>query len=190
MAAPLYYTAEMVRELADEGRPWPRYETVYGELLVTPAPRWWHQELVLRLASALRGYIEREAAGRVVIAPADVSWGSDRLVQPDVFVIPVEATRNWDWKDIKQLLLVIEVLSPSTVRGDRFTKRRLYQEARVPLYWIVDADVHAVEVWTPDVHFPRLEHDELIWHPSGAAGPFTMRLEELFRSTGHSSATD
>ena len=36
MAAPAYYTADMVRALPDDGK---RYETVHGELLVTPAPR-------------------------------------------------------------------------------------------------------------------------------------------------------
>ncbi len=34
MAAPLYYTAEMVRALPEDGH---RYETVHGELLVTAA---------------------------------------------------------------------------------------------------------------------------------------------------------
>jgi hypothetical protein len=31
---------------------------------------------------------------------------------------------------------------------DRFTKRRRYQEVRVPLYWIVDGEARQVEVWT------------------------------------------
>jgi hypothetical protein len=35
MAAPTYFTADMVRALPDDGN---RYETVHGELLVTPAP--------------------------------------------------------------------------------------------------------------------------------------------------------
>ncbi len=33
MAAPAYYTADMVRAMPDDGN---RYETVHGELLVTP----------------------------------------------------------------------------------------------------------------------------------------------------------
>jgi Uma2 family endonuclease len=80
-------------------------------------------------------------------APADISWGRDVLLQPDVFVVPVEQARALDWKAIRDLLLVAEVLSPSTPRPDRFTKRRRYQEARVPLYWIVDGDARQVEVW-------------------------------------------
>ena len=44
MPATPYYTADMVRELTDEDRHWPRCETVYGELLVTPADRFPHVE--------------------------------------------------------------------------------------------------------------------------------------------------
>jgi Uma2 family endonuclease len=74
------------------------------------------------------------------------------------------------------------VLSPSTPRHDRFTKRRRYQEARVALYWIVDGDERQVEVWTPDDAFPRIERDRLLWQPERAAAPFTLSLEELFRA--------
>jgi hypothetical protein len=35
MAAPIYYTADMVRALPEDGN---RYEVVHGELLVTPVP--------------------------------------------------------------------------------------------------------------------------------------------------------
>jgi len=73
------------------------------------------------------------------------------------------------------------VLSPSSVRSDRFQKRRLYQEQGVPLYWIVDADAHVVEVWTPDVRFPRIERETMTWQPDGAREPFVLQLAELFR---------
>jgi len=36
----------MVRALPEDGN---RYEVVYGELLVTPAPRLWHQELAVEV---------------------------------------------------------------------------------------------------------------------------------------------
>ena len=62
MAAPIYYSAEMVRALPDDGN---KYETVYGELLVTPAPRLWHEELVLRLLDALRPYTRAQGVGHV-----------------------------------------------------------------------------------------------------------------------------
>ena len=73
MAAPIYHTADMVRAMPDDGN---RYEVVYGELLVTPAPRAWHQRLVLRVASALETYLAQHPdAGVAFVSPADISWG-------------------------------------------------------------------------------------------------------------------
>jgi Uma2 family endonuclease len=43
------------------------------------------------------------------------------------------------------------------VRADRFSKRRLYQEVRIPVYWIVDTDKRLVDVWTPDAEWPVVE---------------------------------
>jgi len=178
MAAPTYWTAEMVRQLPDDGN---RYEVVYGELLVTPAPRLAHQLLVSRMTVAVANYLARESIGLVLTSPADISWGRDVLVQPDVFVVPVDEARTGDWSRLRSLLLVIEVLSPSTTRADRFTKRRRYQEAGVPLYWIVDGTEQHVEVWTPDAEFPAIERERLVWHPRRAGTPFMMELAELFR---------
>jgi Uma2 family endonuclease len=175
---PVYWTADMARRLPEDGN---RYEVVYGELLVTPAPRLWHQQLVGRLHVALAQYLEKHRAGVVLSSPADISWGEDVLVQPDVFVVPVEQAKTLEWSGIRDLLLVAEVLSPSTPRHDRFTKRRRYQEARVQLYWIVDVDERQVEVWTPDVTFPHIERERLIWQPDGARIPFTLLLSELFQ---------
>src|SRR5574338_68886 len=76
MAAPLYYTADMVRALPNDGK---RYETVHGELLVTPAPRWWHQEVLGRLHVDLRTYLQGNPVGHPVMSPADISWGPDTL---------------------------------------------------------------------------------------------------------------
>lgn len=178
MAAPNYYTAEQVRALPDDGS---RYEVVRGELLVTPAPRAWHQELVVRLTEALRAYLRREPLGHLFCSPADISWGPDTLMQPDVFVVPLPEARTMDWARMKDLLLVVEVLSPSTARADRFTKRLEYQRQQIPLYWIVDSDQHRVEVWTPAATAPVFEPKRLTWHPAGAVAPFELTLAELFQ---------
>jgi Uma2 family endonuclease len=178
MAAPVYYTADMVRALPDDGN---RYEVVYGELLVTPAPHPWHQVLVQRLSFALGKYVEQEPVGLVLSSPADISWGTDVLVQPDVFVVSPDEARTLTWSRMQTLLLVAEVLSPSTARADRFVKRLRYREARVPLYWVVDGDEPAVEVWTPEDDFPAVERKQLSWQPAGASRPFALNLEDLFR---------
>jgi Uma2 family endonuclease len=176
--SPVYWTADMARALPDDGN---RYEVVYGELLVTPSPRPWHQVLVHRLSLALGKYLEREPVGSLLASPADISWGRDVLVQPDVFVVPLDEIRTLAWSRIRTLVLVAEVLSPSSSRADRFVKRLRYREAGVPLYWVVDGDERAVEVWTPADDFPAIERDRLIWQAPGASTPFELSLSNLFR---------
>jgi len=90
MAALTYYTADMVRALPDDGH---RYETVHGELLVTPAPGLEHQYVVLELAARLRDYLRIHPGGQVLISPArpwismvqyqgtPYSWYSRRFVK-------------------------------------------------------------------------------------------------------------
>src|SRR3990167_1994413 len=167
MPAANYYTADMVRDLMDPSRPWPRYETVYGELLVSPALRLWHQEIVARLLVELRAYCARVGVGHALASPSMISWGQDTLVQPDVFVIPMEQARTLQWTEVSVVLLAAAVLSPSSLRTDRFTNRRLYQDRGMPVYWVVDPDAHLVEVWTPAMQFPLLETERLEWLPAG-----------------------
>jgi Uma2 family endonuclease len=178
MASPIYYTADMVRALPEDRN---RYEVVYGELLVTPTPRAWHEIVQRRLLTALDGYLRHHPIGEVLGSRADISWGPDVLVSPDVFVVPLEQARTLEWSRMRDLLLVAEVLSPASSRYDRFVKRRRYQEAAVPLYWIVDCDERRVEIWTPADSLPAFEDRELIWQPTGASEPFRLTLGELFR---------
>ncbi|MGH9661853.1 MAG: Uma2 family endonuclease, partial [Bryobacteraceae bacterium] len=175
MASPTYYTAEMVRALPEDGN---RYETVQGELLVTPAPRADHQYVIRRLLILLDAYLCRYPVGEVFMSSADISWAPDVLVQPDLFVVDVDEARTLDWKRMRTLLLIVEVLSPSTGRGDRFTKRRAYQEHGVSPYWIVDIDARAAEVWTPHATAP-VPADRLVWHPVGAPEPLIVPLTEI-----------
>lgn len=174
-----YYTADMVRALPADGN---KYELVYGELLVTPAPRPLHEIVVARLTYALTQYTQVHPIGFVFGLPGDLTWGrQDVLVQPDIFVTRLDELRNLDWEQIRHLLLVAEVLSPSSLRADRFTKRRRYQDAGVPLYWVVNADAQSVETWTPGDSFPQVDQEQLLWHPEGVDAPFMLELKELFR---------
>ena len=174
--APEYYTADMVRSLPDDGR---RYELVHGELLVTPAPRRAHQRVVVRLIQALGPYCVRERLGEVMTSPADISWSDATLVQPDVFVVAREQSGGAEWREIRDLDLVIEVLSPSTARQDRFQKRKLYQAMGVGTLWLIDLEQRRVEVWRPDSLFPDLETTRLRWAPSGASVPLELDLGGL-----------
>jgi len=177
MLARQYYTAEMVRDLPDDGN---RYETVYGELLVSPSPRPRHQIVGARILAALFSYVEANPGALVLYSPADLSFGRDDvLVQPDIFVLRPEDASFTQWSTVGRLLLAIEILSPSSARQDRFTKRRLYQELGADEYWLVDADGGAVEVWKPEAHVPRVESHTLPWTVPDAAAPLVLDLRAI-----------
>ncbi|MFN2317093.1 MAG: Uma2 family endonuclease [Gemmatimonadales bacterium] len=177
MPARHYYTVADLLAVPDDGN---KYELVHGELLVSPSPRMLHQRIVGRLLYLTTSYLQRHPVGEVHPG-GDVHSGNDSLVIPDLLVIDLESARTLDWSRINRPLLVIEVLSPSHARQDRFTKRRLYQEIAIPLYWLVDADDQSVELWTPESVFPACERKEIRWHPNGAAEPLVISLVELFK---------
>jgi Uma2 family endonuclease len=172
------WTAAMVRALPDDGH---RYEVVDGELLVTPAPTWTHQRVVRELLLELGPYARAQGNCEVLPSPADIELDPHGLVQPDVFVQGLVGGRLPEgWNVGAPLLLAVEVLSPSTARADRTIKRRRFQRARIPEYWIVDPDARVIERWRPDDERPEILAERITWHPEGTAEPLTIELPPLF----------
>lgn len=171
------YTVDEVLAFPSDGN---RYELVDGELLVTPAPGPVHQHVVSRLQTYVSAYLDEHAAElEAIVSPADITWGQDRLVQPDLFVIPTTEISR-DWSTYVTLVLAVEVLSPSSGHADRVVKRRLYQERNVGTYWVVDPDARLVEVWRPDEERPEIVTEVLTWRAAPEAPDLTIRLEQLF----------
>ena len=173
------WTAERVRALPDDGK---RYEVIDGELFVTPAPSWEHQRGALAMAHRIRSYLADNPIGDLYIAPADIEFRYDRMVEPDLFVVPmVDGRRPRTWDDVRRLLLAVEILSPSTARSDRLVKRTLFQREHVPEYWIVDVAARLIERWGPDDTRPEIIVGELMWQPDRAASPLTIDLDSYFK---------
>lgn len=117
-----------------------------GELVVSPAPTFEHQVAVRNVFNLLQSLIP---GGGVYFAPVDIRLDAQTVVQPDVFWLSGSSRCQL----INERLqgppeLIVEVLSPATARYDRSTKFSIYERFGVPEYWIVDLDVHAIEVWT------------------------------------------
>lgn len=158
-----------------------RYELVHGELLVTPAPRRTHQLTVGEFYYRLRSYVDEHGAGvQVVMSPADIRWPDEVLVQPDLFVVPDEELAAEDWSGVRTMLLAVEVVSPSSARHDRITKRRAYQEHGVATYWVVDPDAHLVEVWHPEDDRPEIVTEALRWRVAPDARELHIPVDEIF----------
>ena len=147
---PRPYTVEEVLAFPADGN---RYEVVQGELLVTPAPPLRHQLVVGRLYVALHDYL------------------SPHGLADAVFTSPANITR---------LLLAVEVVSPSSARGDGVVKRGMYQRRAVATYWVVDPDAGLVEVWQPEDERPVIVTGELVWRWHPDVPELRVPLAQLF----------
>lgn len=176
------WTADEARQL-NQANPkrWPRYEVIDGELLVSNSPRVTHQRAVTELIILLSAYLRPARLGDVLMSPADIELEADSTVSPDVFVVPeVDGRRVQNWPDVRSLLVVAEVLSPSTARSDRGKKRDYYGRNDVGEYWIVDLDARLVERWRRGEARPDILSDELRWQPLDTVDPFILNLLEFF----------
>ena len=184
MAMPVsrHWTTADVRELTRDDRPWPRYELLDGELLVTPAPRGPHQTAVGEVWKLLDTYVLDRQLGVALLSPAELELRTGTIVQPDVFVAPrgiAPPGRVAEWSDITALLLAVEVLSPSSLRTDRVVKRDFYLANHVDEYWVVDVDARVIERWTPTRETPELLRETLQWSPRGG-DPLIIDVVALF----------
>ncbi|MDR1617820.1 MAG: Uma2 family endonuclease [Treponema sp.] len=142
----VYYTYADILKL-DENI---RAEIIDGELFMMAPPTTGHQiisrELLVQLYQFLKGKPCQVFAAPfgVRLFPRD-DLGDDTFLEPDLVVI-------CDSGKIKKAGcegapdLVIEILSPSNTRHDRFLKFRKYLAARVKEYWIVDGEDKTVEI--------------------------------------------
>lgn len=172
------WTANRALALPSDGQ---RYEVLDGALFVTPAPSWMHQSAIETLYPPLRAYVTANGLGWAKLSPADIVFSSRRLLQPDLFVVPSRPEGEpRSWREVHELSLAVEVLSPSTARADRHRKRLIYQDQGVPEYWIVDCDARLVERWRPEDTRAQVITETLVWQPRRDAAVFTLELPAFF----------
>ncbi len=128
----------------------PATELIHGEQWMSPPPELAHQMVSDDLNFLLRGVLS--SGGRYRLLPAPVGlWIAEELVlQPDLVVVPKDHPdlRNGVKAFSGVPLLVVEVLSKSTREYDRRDKYSMYQQARIPNYWIVDPKAKSIEAFT------------------------------------------
>jgi Uma2 family endonuclease len=172
------FTVDDLDAMPDDGN---RYEIIDGELFVTPPPSWTHQRAQARLAARLLDYAYSIGLD-LFMAPADVRASLITQVEPDMLAVQriVNIGSAPRFVAMPELLLAVEILSPSTQRVDRTRKRDLYMCEGVRDYWIIDAAARAVEVWVPDAPSARIETDALQWHPVPRHPPLEIDVHTMF----------
>lgn len=125
-----------------------QYELLDGELVKKNAPTPWHQRLSGNLYFTLRQYVTEKKLGEVFYSPIDVFLNDYNAPQPDLVFVS-EGKKNMITNDgiIGIPDLVVEIISPSSIRRDRFDKRAIYERFAIPEYWIADPQNQEIEVY-------------------------------------------
>ena len=132
-----------------------RIEIINGEAVMMAPPSRTHQEISGALFAQLYNFLDGKKC-RVYAAPfaarlferdGEAPEDVDTMVEPDLSVVC--DSNKLDKHGCKGSPdMVVEVLSPSTLRHDRFVKLALYQRAGVRDYWIVEPETQTVQVYT------------------------------------------
>lgn len=132
-------------------------EIIDGVAFMMATPSRIHQKISGELFRQLANYLEGKKC-EVYAAPfgvrlfeqdGDRPEDVDTVVEPDISVVCDRS--KLDEHGCKGAPdLIIEILSPSSLRHDRLVKLNLYQRARVREYWIVDPKNRSVMVFLPD----------------------------------------
>ena len=135
-----------VERMPEDGN---RYESIGGQLYMTPAPAIRHQRVSKLLQGALMRLLEHAGHGEVFNAPCLVEFpGTSDRVQPDILFVSGGRRGIIAEKAVVGAPdLVVEILSPSTAHRDRGIKLELYARRGVREYWIADPVRDVVDVW-------------------------------------------
>jgi len=157
------WTTDDLDELPEDHR---RYELIDGALIVSPSPTNVHQTIAARLLTALE---ESCPAEYDVTQAVELRVSRTRSFIPDVLVTTAGAAARRPSKFAPhEVLLVVEVVSPTSVTMDRVTKADLYAHAGIPFYWRVETLQGIV------IHTHRLDPDAAVYR---ATGQFTEAVK-------------
>ncbi|MEO1127670.1 MAG: Uma2 family endonuclease [Cyanobacteria bacterium J06639_16] len=142
------WTVADLELLPDDGR---RYEIVGGELFVTRAPHWRHQNVSVKIVTALENWSAQSDLGEPAINPGLIFSAVDSVIPDVVWASHERLEKMLD--DAGHLIaapeLVVEVLSPGpeNERRDREAKLKIYSAYGVLEYWIADHEQRKIEVY-------------------------------------------
>ncbi|MBO0805414.1 MAG: Uma2 family endonuclease [Nocardiopsaceae bacterium] len=113
-------------------------EIVHGYVIVCESPTPQHQRVSRHLATALESARPKEPCTRVEMETDVVLWRVPKYTfrRPDVVVYRCKEDRNAK-PEASDVVLVIEVSSPSTEREDLVDKMAQYATAGIPAYLVI-----------------------------------------------------
>ena len=141
----LKLTYEDYLSMPDDGR---RHELVDGEHYMTPSPSSRHQGVLGYLHLGIGSFLRKNNVGKLYLAPLDVILSQFDVVQPDLLFISTARLGILSDGYVRGAPdLVVEILSPSSMRHDAIRKRHLYEKFGVGEFWLIDPERDEIEVF-------------------------------------------
>ncbi len=125
----------------------PPQQLIDGEIIMTPSPSFYHQRIVLKLATIFENFVVTNNLGVVNASPIDVYLKEDEVYQPDIIFISNEQKKIIGRTVKGAPDLVVEILSPSNAYYDLTHKKNIYEETGVKEFWVVDPEGKTVEIY-------------------------------------------
>jgi Uma2 family endonuclease len=145
----LRWTTRDLEALPDDE--WVRREIIDGELFVTRAPHYKHQQTIRKILRHLDTWSEATGLGEVILTPGVIYTDTDNVIPDLVWVSNDRLAMLLDSSGhlTGSPELVIEILSEGSTneRRDRYAKLKLYSQQGVCEYWIVNWQLKQVEVY-------------------------------------------
>lgn len=167
-------------------------EWVQGEAIIFMSAATRHQVLVTYLIKLLGNYIEFFQLGELLSAPYQMKVSLDSNArEPDLLFVKTE---NKHFLEEQRLAgaadLVIEVVSPESVKRDNEDKFAEYEAAGIREYWIIDSrpDYPSAEFWVLDEHgqYQAMPVHNHIYHSTVLSG-FWLNTEWLWDTERYSA---
>ena len=124
------------------------FELIDGELVGRNYPSASHQRILAELHLLIGNYAKTNKLGEVLFAPFGVVLDRFDDVQPDLMFVATARQEIIQEDGIFGVPdLVLEIISPSSIKTDRGKKFKLYERMNVLEYWIVDINNRSIEVY-------------------------------------------
>jgi Uma2 family endonuclease len=137
-AVPITHLLELRERIEGEvGRC--KVEVLDGRIIVSPMPVLWHARVCQWLYEALRDISRQNGWFTDVGAELELPPARDRI-EPDLVILrdAGQLPNLESLRPLSHVLLVVEVISPSSIREDREDKPRSCARAGIPLYLLID----------------------------------------------------
>ena len=121
-------------------------QLINNKLIMSPAPVIIHQQILNEINIEISIFLRKNPIGKIIIAPVDVHFSEENILQPDLLFIKngnLNIIRNKGLFGAPDL--VIEILSPSTSQFDYEEKKLVYERYGVEEYFIVDPNTKSVD---------------------------------------------